>query len=376
MFGLRFNPEPQRGTRRARSPYCRGCGVSLGGVAGGRCPECGTAVEAAAAGSPAGQERAFEWELIPLDVPCGRCGERLNGLAEPVCPRCGLEFRWSDLLPPVEDMHCRECGYVVYGSTGSRCPECGTGFDWESVTEAARSRQNHLFEHWWTRRPLPSLLRTWWLAALRPDRLWAEHSIHDPPRVLPLLLFLLLQWGVFFGGWYAVAALAGPAINHVSRWGYEHNWLDLRLILPGPIRYTYQFRPPTTFMPFVACWYVATFLSFQVFVLTKRRYRIRWQQILRVLVHSTALASLATALWCLAEVSVDASLLLNPGWQRFAQRLYATLGQVVFVLAVTATWAHIWFGFHRYLRTPRGWGTAALCLVLGNLLARLAELYM
>ncbi len=313
--------------------------------------------------------------MVPFNVPCGRCGEKLNGLAQPQCPKCDLELVWDDLLP-VEDMHCPHCDYLVYGATRERCTECGAVFAWDDVLGAAQSRRNSLFEHFWTRRPVASLLRTWWLAAMKPRRLWAEFSIHDSPKVAPLLVFMLLQWAVFAYGWDTVARVVDPAINAASRWVYERDWLDRQSLTPQPQSFTYSFRPGTDFLKFTACWYVLTFLSFQAFVQTKARYRIRWRQILRVFVHGTAFVSLATAVWCVAEAAVDASLLVNPGWGRFVARLYNPLGQGTAIVGAVVTWAHIWIGYHCYLKTPRGWGTAAMCLILGHLLTQLLWIYI
>ena len=277
---------------------------------------------------------------------------------------------------PIEDLRCVQCGYVVYGAGEQRCPECGTRFDWDDVRNAARSRRNHLFEHRWLRSPGPSLLRTWWLAAVHPRRLWEQYAIHDPPKVAPLLVFALLQWAVFAVGWHAVGAAAEPAMNSVSQWLFQNDWFHLRQELDGPLRFTYGFHPRRTFMAFMACWYLATFLSFQMFVLTKRRYRIRWRQILRVFVHATAFASFSMAVWCLAEMAVDACLLFNFDWGPFVRNLYQPLGKAVALVGAVVTWAHVWIGYHYFLKTPRGWGTAAMCLVLGYLLAQLAHIYM
>ena len=46
------------------------------------------------------------------------------------------------------------------------------------------------------------------------------------------------------------------------------------------------------------------------------------------------------------------------------------------LLALAATWAYLWIGYRCYLQIPRGWGSAAMSLVLGFLLARMAVLFL
>ena len=306
-----------------------------------------------------------DWTTVPFAVPCMRCGADLRGRAEPRCPECEAAFSWDDLL------RCPHCDYRLWGLTQRRCPECGRSFVWDQVLAAARSRRNTLFEGLWYHDPVPALLRTWWLAALRPSRLWAQFSRFDRPRIAPLLLFVMLQWLVFAYGWPVMGWLADAAMNGLADLLESHQWID------RPMRFTYLFRPRRGFLPRMALWYLMTFLCFQLLVQSKIRFRIGWRHILRVYVHATAFASLCTALWCVLEMLIDASLFLGPVTRGLVSaRTYLRLGQAVFVLGVTVTWAHIWIGYRRHLQVPRAWGSGAMCLLLGYLLAELVMIYV
>ncbi|HUU84455.1 MAG TPA: hypothetical protein VM243_13220 [Phycisphaerae bacterium] len=385
------------------------------------------------------------WDQVPFEVSCGRCGADLRGRSEPVCPQCELAFEWGDVIP-LEDLRCAECGYHLKGLTRPRCPECGTSFEWSDPLGAARARRNRLIEHWRSHPVIRTLLRTWWLAAFRPRRLWAEFSIHDPPKVGPLVVFILLQWIVFAVGWPAAAAVVDPVMNGLARWVYtppaqpapqggapvgappeagpetsdspdlngesddpgtgdlddgdsdgladadtagaagangaaQPQTPDLTgrrgagRVARGPVTFVYRWRPRGNFFTFLAFWYLATFASFQLFIVTKRRYRMRWQQILRVFAHATAFTALCTALWCLLEGVTDSTWLITTPSQRLMNTIYARLMQGVFVLGVGMTWLYLWLGFRCYLKVRYGWAAAAACIVLGNRLAFLVMIY-
>ncbi len=315
-------------------------------------------------------ENVPDWEKLPLAVPCGRCGADLHSLTEPVCHSCGLEFVWDEVLP-VEQLCCRFCSYHLMGLTERRCPECGERFDWAEVLSAARAclwTNNNLFEQQWSRKPFSSLFRSWRLAAFRPGKLWSKYSLQDEPQILPLLLFALMQWAVFAFGWQALAPLVTRAMNYFS--GLEGS----------AIQFSYFFRGgqgPRSLPMFVGLWYGVTFICFQLYVQSKHLYRVRWQQILRVYVHSTAFAAWAMVLWLVVEAGIDLTLLLIPTIRpQINNNLYLNAGRIVLWLAILVTWLSIWLGYRRYLRVPHGWAVAGLSLWLAYLLTQLLQLYL
>lgn len=298
-----------------------------------------------------------DWERVAFDVACGRCGEDLRGCVEPSCPRCELEFEWDDVLP-LEELRCLHCAYLLIGLQESRCPECGQEFAWQEVLDAARARKSGLFEHQWSHQGIRALSRTWRLAAFQPAKLWASYEINDPPRIVPLLAFVILQWAVFVLSWFAGGEVADLALNGMAKWKQSQ------------ANFSYKFRLGDEFFYVAGTIYVFTFLSFQLFFQTKGRYRVRWQQLLRVYVHATAFGSLCMLISLILETLVDAAVLFVPGF-RVPFPFYDGLQRSVLGFGVLITWAHIWCGYHRYLKIPRGWGTAAMCLFLGYLFTRL-----
>ena len=163
-------------------------------------------------------QSAPDWSHIPFDIPCGRCGGTLNGVSESACPHCGLDLDWAEVVP-VDRLRCPTCQYSLLGLTAMRCPECGQPFKALDVLAMARSRSSDLFENQWRRKPVGSLLRTWRLAAFRPVFLWSCYSLHDAPRIGPLLLFALGQAILFAVGWHCLAFVA--------------DWTMKGLTLPG-----------------------------------------------------------------------------------------------------------------------------------------------
>jgi hypothetical protein len=304
------------------------------------------------------------WDVLPFELPCSGCGADLAGQQEAQCPECGLEFDWDDVLP-ADRLRCLHCGYQLSGLTVPRCPECGEPFEWPEVLAAARSRSSDLFENQWRRSRFGlALLRTWLLAAFRPRKLWSLYDVHDPPRVVPLLLFAGLQCLLFARGWHLLALAADSSMN----------WLCQ--VFEPRMRFSYNFWPARDFLPFMGLWLLMGFVSLQVFVQSKRQYHVDWRHILRVYVHATAFGSLLLPVWLLAEWAIDLTLFLIPAIRPVSQLVYLRVGDVLFVLGVLMTWTQLWIGYRRYLKIPRGWGIAALALVLGHALARLVQIYV
>ncbi len=307
-------------------------------------------------GRPDATQTPPDWERIPFEVPCPGCAENLHGTADSLCPHCCVSFEWGAVLP-IDELRCSQCNYRVFGLTEPRCPECGQSFAWKDALDAARIPKHLTFEHRWIDEPVPALARTWWLAAVRPNRLWAMHDPMDRPKVAPLLLFMFIQWAVFAFSWTGVGFLADEGVNELAR------------LLDRPAGFSYQFRLGAEFFKLTGAWYVITFLCMQMFVLSKERYGARWKQILRVYVHATAFASLCMLISILLEIAVDLSVVFIPALRGLPFVIYDRLQRGVLLLGVVVTWVHIWIGYHRHLKIPRAWGTSAMCLVLGYLLS-------
>jgi len=319
-----------------------------------------------------------QWETVHFDVDCGRCGAKLNGQTEPTCPQCSLDLEWDQVLP-VEKLICENCEYHLFGLEEPRCPECGEYFEWKRALEIARIRPGPVFENqcWQWDKSIPSLIKTYWLAAFRPRKLWANYHLHSPIKIFPLILFAVIQVLIFRYGWQATSSLATASMNQVAA------WMGSRLTFSYPFRggfFYLPWRAGFNIFPFMASWYIGTFLSLQMFILSKRIFRVRSLQILRVFVHSTAFASLVMVLWCLGEAMLDSSLLFVPYLQRIVRGTnapaYRVLADSAKVLAIIVTWAHLWIGYHYYLKMPRGWGIGIMSLVLGSILARIVLIYI
>ena len=259
-----------------------------------------------------------------------------------------------------EHLRCPHCGYAVYGLTANRCPECGREFDWEHVRAAAHGIRADLFEHHWYDHPLPSLLRSWRLAAFHPRRLWACYSEHDPPRVGPLLFFVLIQGLVFAFGWHGVAQVVDTVMNWLAQ--------VVGATAARRLRFVYFFRPGTAFLWNVATWHLTTFFALHLFYESKRRHGVRAGHILRVYAHCTALAALLPALWCVLEACIDVTHFFGPPQVVLDQRAYRWLGQAMFAIGVIATWRCLWVGYRRYLGMPHGWAIAAVSMFIGYLM--------
>ncbi len=107
-----------------------------------------------------------DWDALPFEIRCSRCGYNLRLLEQPRCPECGLDFTWPDII------------------------------------QHQLAHNGVIFEYRWRNRPVRSWFATVW-RCLFPTKLWRELSIHDPPRVGPLLVFAIsinlgpggLLWG-------------------------------------------------------------------------------------------------------------------------------------------------------------------------------------
>ena len=304
------------------------------------------------------QSESPDWDRVHFDVPCPACGSRFNGAAEPICPTCHAAFRW-DVILPVDKLQCEKCAYQLFGLREPRCPECGVPFDWPDAVAAARTRGDPLFEFLWFDHPLSGLLRSAGLALFHPRRLWSRYALHVPPKVGPLLLFLLVQGLLFERGWAMTAWCVGPAMNWLSG------------VLGSPIRFIYPFRGGPRLMAFVALASIASFLAMQLLFQTKRRLGVRWTHMLRVFVHATVFASLATMGWCVLEAVLDATLWISPMLGQASRNSYPMLGRGVYRFTLLATWLYLAVGLRRHLNMPHARAASAAALLVGHVVAAL-----
>jgi hypothetical protein len=276
-----------------------------------------------------------------------------------------------DLTP--EQMRCPTCGYSVYGLTESRCPECGGEFSWDDVRRIAEGEDQDLFEHGWKRRPVRSLLTTWYSAAFHPVRLWSRYDLFSRFEVFPLLVFLVLQALLFRYGWDAVARVVDPTMNGFAIW--------LAQSAVAPWAFTYNIRVLPDFFHVVALWWITTYGVMLLLFDPADKPGSRWLHLLRIYVHATAFASCCFAAWCILEAIVDLGhffLPLHPVQpvQLIGQRVYTWLGNIVLGLALVVTWANLWVAYRRYLRMPHGWAIAGIALFTGGIAAELIRLFI
>jgi ribosomal protein L37E len=281
---------------------------------------------------------APNWDHVPFDVGCARCGHDLRGLTEPKCPACGLEFDWSEAVP-LEELTCLHCGYHLYGLSETRCPECGSPFTWEDVLDDYRRRKKPFFEYQWRRRPVRSLVQTWFWA-LRPSRLWARFDIHDPPQVKPLLALVAIALVAFA---LTFTCLSGLQI-WLSRWlywtrgwsGWRPSWFDLpRSILDVLTGVT----PSLTFL--IVAWVFTSFAALMVFRQSMWRCKVRTVHVLRVWAHAVPLMLVTTVVIVVLLIYVD---MFWPG-----SYSVVTVELVVLTFLFHVTWS-LRCGYKTYLR--------------------------
>lgn len=284
-----------------------------------------------------------DWDHLPFDVACARCGHSLRGLTEPKCPVCGLESDWSEAVP-LEKLTCLHCGYHLYGLREMRCPECGSSFTWEHVLDDYRRRKKPFFEYQWRRRPVRSLVRTWFWA-LRPSKLWARFNIHDPPQVKPLLALVVVSLLLF-------AFLAG-ALDGFSSWFWPWwnwgrptvgRWPVLLDDLPRYVLRAFKSAIPYSGI-LVVVWTLTSLAALMVFRQSMRRFKVRTVQVLRVWAHAVPLMLPGAALLFFLGVSIRINLTVYVGI--FVSTVPDILAVLVFLFYVT--WS-LRCGYKTYLR--------------------------
>lgn len=286
----------------------------------------------------------IDWNHVPFDVTCARCGNDLRGLDEPKCPACELEFDWSDAAP-IEELKCEHCGYHLYGLTETRCPECGEAFTWEDALARYRRSQKPLFEYRWRNRPIRSFFHTW-RRSLSPRRFWASISIHDPPRVVPLLAMVLIE--------VVAAALVGTVLYGLEAWVRNTSLIRLGrtglrdlpgYVLDALVAPRYRVTLLTT-----GAWLLGTLFALFVFQQSMRIYKVRNAHLIRLWAYSAPVALLPAVL----------------GWHVFALQgtlrgVYVPLGigPLFALLLVLHAARSLRIGYRDYLRIPQ---SAALAL--------------
>jgi ribosomal protein L37E len=227
-----------------------------------------------------------DWTKVPFDVGCARCGHDLRGQAEPVCPACGLTFAWREAVP-IEELVCATCGYHLYGLRENRCPECGGEFTWDDALERHYRKSIKLFEYQAGRRPIRSLVSTWF-RTLRPNKFWNGVRLTDPPRVRRLVVTLVVSFALYlacavllggFQSWF------GEFMGYWAWYGTVDVWRWLEALpvstlklLSGGFLYAQSFV--------IVAWMVLTLLAMLVFQQSMRRCKVRNVQLVRVWVYA------------------------------------------------------------------------------------------
>jgi hypothetical protein len=278
--------------------------------------------------------------------------------------------RDCDAMFKPEELCCRHCLHSLYGLTDTRCPECGSAFDWAEVEgRALRWRRSPLFEHHYPHDAARTLLHTWRLAALSPWRVWRAYQRSDPPRVRPLILFLLLQLLVFLGGWETVAVPLGYGMNAA--------WSALMSEQGEGISFSYRPHLGLRGKALTLIWLATTFVALQLMFQSKRRVRATWRHVFRVFVHGTALGSLCTVVWCAAEAGLDLTFFFREdpasfgGWPNMGT--YQRLGNGLLIVFGVLTWVSIAYGLREHLAMKRSLVVVMAAMLIGGLIANAVD---
>ena len=251
--------------------------------------------------------------------------------------------------PPVP---CPLCHYDLRAQVEPRCPECGHAFDWTEL-RARGDRHPYVFEHADDHRVRSFLLTL--LAGLRPVRFWRQlRPTHVIARRRLLIYFVLVA---------ALAILLGSTESAVlvQRRGDYQPWLvyvDNALWQNFVSTATHFVAWPAVVTMLIWPW--ATLAMFAIFGVSLRRSRIRFDQLLRVVIYSSdtivwavvfmvplnALfnfdrsTTLATLCLTLALLAMSIRLILAAGlYLRFHQSIrMALLAQLVVLFPLVGFW--------------------------------------
>jgi hypothetical protein len=284
------------------------------------------------------------------DLSCPSCRYNLRMLRTPRCPECGEGFRWQALL----QVTCPRCGQSLATTDGQACPRCRLVLDWEWLLGTADPQRVLNFEY--ATRPCRRGAATM-LAVLLPGRFWKRQRLETPPvprrlRAYRLVMLVLCGLGL----------LAALAVDRVARSGSPEAWIPLAafaLVLPA-----------------------VTVVTLPLFVLTFRRFRIRRDQVLRVLAYACSGAGWMGTLYLVAAATAEvlnwtvvSSLSWPRGWPELQLHLHpffellATgvpwsgrsgpalaavfdlgLGPLAILIGFVWWWRFVWLGMRRYLK--------------------------
>ena len=244
---------------------------------------------------------------------------------------------------------CPRCSYDLRLLPQPRCPECGLEFEWETVIAATTRPSTPLFEYQWRRRPLRAFVRTF-ASALIPPLLWRQTPLEAKPRLLPLVLLVGTALLVYLLSLHLIEQLywllSGQRMLVGLQW--RACWLDARLRVAGVL------------IPLLGGW-----LLLQVFRQTYRRFRVRQDQLGRIVL----LCAFVLLTWkILAHASVWAYELwwLRFRWVPPGYELTYTLSELLPGLVAVVT---LCIGLSGHLRIRRGWAVGLL--VIGTLVIAL-----
>ncbi|MCA9243290.1 MAG: hypothetical protein KDA32_04990 [Phycisphaerales bacterium] len=245
-----------------------------------------------------------DWRL-ERDLPCPHCAYNLRMQREPRCPECGNRFRWQMLLR----VTCPRCDAGLGNVVDDACPECGLGLDWAGLIHHALPASCDQFEfaRWWLLF-LPGL----WLRALLPWTLWNKLRIESHPQAARLGLLYVINISLFaLGPWTMdwIATGNGP-------------W-QRRLLSHSPVIVA-ALGPPLTLIALAA------------FGPTLARFRVRRDQLMRVVAYATCtLAWMGAVMFVSALVAWGVSATVPPRWGMAPSRL-----------PPRSTWSLFWLGWN------------------------------
>jgi hypothetical protein len=200
-----------------------------------------------------------------------------------VCPACGLTFAWREAVP-IEELTCGTCGYHLYGLTENRCPECGGEFSWEDALERHYRKSINLFEYQAGRRPIRSLVSTWF-RTLRPSKFWNGVRLTDPPRVKPLVVTLGVTVILYAACVVSLGGFQSWLDELLSTWRWYQSWDFMRPWyedLPRTVLAQIGSRLMFAQIIVIAVWMIVTLLAMMVFQQSMRRSKVRNVQLVRV----------------------------------------------------------------------------------------------
>jgi ribosomal protein L37E len=310
---------------------------------------------------------APDWNLVHFDVACARCGHDIRGRSEPTCPACQLEFDWANAVP-LEKITCAKCDYHLYGLTEARCPECGESFDWNQALLNYRRKQKPLFEYRWREQPVRSLVRTWWMA-LRPGKFWRAIDIHDPPQVMPLVVFVAVSIALF----WCVVVLTSATDHWLSTWlstrsARRRGWPFTPPGMIENIRFVVSSPAPYFLTAGVVLWGTATLATLLLLQQSMRRHAVQNAHVVRVWAYTIPLHFV----WCPIVFPLVAwsDALVTGSMGRVPEEAVGVIILLIAILAIRG----LSCAYRNYLRIPHGLGIAVASQLIAAFFTGCVEL--